>query len=292
MIKSMTGYCKTEISLGDQSCSAEVRSVNHRFLEARISLPKQFQYFEETLKRRLKKRVNRGKIDINLVMAFQEAEQGGLAITSGLWENLKTIKQELQDDIEQKIGLSIADLLNIKGLLVFEQPEIDSSKYESCYEKALDAGIDGLLEMRTREGELLYDEISKHLTNLKGLIEQIPPFLEQVLEKYRSRLKKNLHNLQLKYDQNDPRLMQEIGLFIDKSDVTEEIERFRSHLTHLNELLRTDIPVGRKVDFLLQELNREANTLCSKSCSSEMTALGVEMKCEIEKIREQVQNIE
>jgi uncharacterized protein (TIGR00255 family) len=292
MIKSMTGYCKTEVVCGEKSCRAEVRSVNHRYLEARISLPKQFQHFEETLKARLKRRITRGKVDINLAMTFQENEENGLVITRGLWDNVKALKNELQTDLGEPISLSMADLFNIKGLLLFEQIEVDNSDYKACYEKALDAALDGLIEMRSHEGKLLYKEISEHVNILKNLLIQIPDFLDEVVVNYRGRLEKNLRNLQLKYDANDPRLMQEIGIFIDRSDVTEEIERFRTHLTHLGDLLQKDVPVGRKIDFLLQELNREANTLCSKSCNAQMTAVGVEMKCEIEKIREQVQNIE
>jgi len=288
----MTGFCKTEVTLGDLTCDIELRSVNHRFLEARIFLPKQFQYLDEELKKQLKKSVRRGKVDISLTVNGVKQSQEKLVINPALWENLKNIKKELQTDLQQELDISMSDVLGVKGLLVYEQEEIQVEDYEQLFQEALEKGIQGLLAMRAREGELLQQEILTHVVKLQELVAQVPKFEAEVTEKYRQRLEKNLQYLDVKYDQHDPRIMQEIGLFLDRSDVSEEIERTRTHLTHLGELLNLEEPVGRKLDFMLQELNREANTLCSKASCSEMTAVGVEMKCEVEKIREQIQNIE
>jgi uncharacterized protein (TIGR00255 family) len=146
--------------------------------------------------------------------------------------------------------------------------------------------------MRQREGELLFNDIMGHVENLQQLINKVPQFKEDVVESYRQRLANNLEKLQIKYDKNDPRILQEVGIFMDRADITEELERFGSHLVQMRELLEGDLAVGRKLDFILQELYREANTLCSKANHIQVTQIGVDLKCEIEKIREQVQNIE
>jgi uncharacterized protein (TIGR00255 family) len=132
----------------------------------------------------------------------------------------------------------------------------------------------------------------KHLDNLQKLVDSLPGHKEEALTLYSRRLRKNLESIELKYDPEDPRIMQEIGIFLDRCDITEEIERFNTHLIQVGEIIRKDEPVGRKLDFLMQELNREANTICSKSNHTAITQIGVDMKCEIEKLREQVQNIE
>lgn len=292
MIRSMTGFCKTEVIHQDINCSVEIRSVNHRYLEARMHLPKQFQYFEESLKRTLKKKVHRGKVDVFFQLDTINGEEEKLSVNSEIWSNVKSIVTMLEKDVGHTIQLSLTDLLQIKGLLAYEQEDLDVGEYEALFEKAVEKAAAELTTMREREGALLAEGIEEHIAALESLVKKLPEFRQDVINAYKQKLEKNLQLLQVPLDENDARISQEIGLFIDKSDVTEEIERINTHLVQFRELIASNEPVGRKLDFILQELFREANTLCSKANHIQVTQIGVEMKSEIEKIREQVQNIE
>lgn len=288
----MTGFCKTEITYQDLMCNIEVRSVNHRYLEARVFLPKQFQYLEDHLKKVIKKKLSRGKVDINLQLNEESVLEERLYVERNTWENVQSILEMLEKDTGRSIDVSLSDLLQIKGLLAYQQEEKETETYESLFEQAINQGIEELVVMRQREGELLYKDIIEHVDSMQDLISRIPEYSTEVIEAYKQRLKNNLEKLEVKYNPDDPRIMQEIGIYMDRADITEELERFGSHLVQLREMLQSDEPVGRKLDFMLQELYREANTLCSKAGHTQITQVGVDLKCEIEKIREQVQNIE
>jgi len=292
MIKSMTGFCKSDVTFNNITCNVEVRSVNHRFLELRILLPKQFQSMEELLKRQARQMISRGKVDIYLQLNEQGEQDEKLSIADSVLENLKALIGILEKDIGRKIEINMSDLLHIKGLMIYKQDEKEPELYEKLFSMAVEEGINELIKMRQREGELLNTEIMTHVEKLQSLMQDVPKYVEEVVKNYSQRLKKNLKNLEVKYNPDDPRIMQEIGIFMDRSDITEEIERFNVHLVQMRELLVEDIPVGRKLDFILQELNREVNTLCSKSNHIQITQTGMELKSEIEKIREQIQNIE
>ena len=288
----MTGFCKTELSFQDLNCNVEIRSVNHRFLEAKIHLPRQFQYFEETLKKELKKKINRGKVDVYLQLDSQGVVAEKLAVNLQVWENVQSIVAVLEKDVGRNLGLNMSDLLQIKGLMGYEQDEKNHEDYEKLFIQSIQKGADELIKMRQREGELLMKDILGHVDALQKLVLGVPELRSEVVGAYTERMNKNLEKLTLKYDAEDPRIMQEVGIFMDRSDITEEIERFNSHLSQMRELLASDEPVGRKLDFIMQELNREANTLCSKANHIQVTQIGVDLKCEIEKVREQIQNIE
>ncbi len=292
MIKSMTGFCKTEVEYKNLTCNVEVRSVNHRFLEPRIHLPRQFQYLEENLKRLLKQKISRGKVDVYLQLDEANSLEEKLALDPNTLKNVNSIIGLIEKDIGRDLQVHLADLLQVKGLFSYDQEEKAVEDYEVLFSQAVEKGAEELIKMRYREGELLFSDIMEHVELLHKYIDQVPELRGEVVESYRQRLKKNLENLKLKYDEDDPRIMQEVGIFMDRSDITEEIERFGSHLVQLRELVQSDEPTGRKLDFLMQELYREANTLCSKANHIQVTQIGVDLKCEIEKIREQVQNIE
>lgn len=288
----MTGFCKAEVTYKNLVCNVEIRSVNHRFFDCRVSIPRQHQYLDETLKKQLKQSITRGKVDLVLTLDGENEESLKLNIDEKLLDSFIAVTKRAEKAMEREIPVTMSDLLNVKGLITSDPEEEAPEDYEALFKLAVEESVKGLLNMRGREGELLQKEIMTHVDIMRELIEKIPQFKDGVLENYKQKLQKNIENLSVEFDEDNPRVMQEIGFFLDRSDVTEEVERFRTHLTHLQELLTQDEPVGRKLDFLMQELNREANTLCSKSCSPEMTAIGVDLKCEIEKIREQIQNIE
>lgn len=292
MIKSMTGFCKTEAQNEDFSCNIEIRSVNHRFLEGRVNLPGEFQYLSETLKKQLKKQLSRGKVDVSITIKNESQSDLKLILNKGVWDSVKQLKSEIEADLGCEMEMSMSNVLGIKDLVSYETTKLDTEKHEAFLKDALAEAIVELIKMRQYEGELLYKEIDGHLDNLQTNIDLIPQYMDEMAVKFKDRLIKNISKLNIDVSADDPRIIQEIGIFADKSDLSEEIERFNTHLIHFRKILNGEEAVGRKLDFLTQELNREANTICSKSNHTKVSQIGVELKSEIEKIREQIQNIE
>lgn len=292
MIHSMTGFCKAEVELAGRACSVEMRSVNHRYLDARITLPKAFAHLEEELKKALKTHLTRGKVDVSLGLVGAEAVEERIEPDLVVWEQVTEALAQLEARGDRKVEVSLGDLLQIKGLLNSVPVGDDDYDYPALFQKAIEEGAKQLAQMRAVEGGHLKREILEHVSGLEELVAQVPSYEAEVAKAYKERMLGNLAKLDLDLSDDDPRLLQEIGFFLDRADVTEEVERFNTHLKHLTSLLEADEPVGRKLDFLMQELNREANTLCSKAGHPKITEIGVTLKSEIEKIREQVQNIE
>lgn len=292
MIQSMTGYGKAEVSKKGVSCSVELRSVNSKFLDSRIKLPKEFALLEDQLKAVLKEKLSRGKVDLHLSLEHETNKAEVLKLDPVVLENTIQLIHDLEEKTGRTVSSNFSDFLNIRGLVIYETTSEDTEFYQELFIDTIRQGVDELLQMRKREGELLCQEILTHAQTCQDLIQDVPSYSQEILENYRQRLQKNLESLEVKYGADDPRILQEIGIITDRCDVTEELERFQTHLTHLRELSQKEIPVGRKLDFLMQEMNREANTLCSKANHSKITAIGVNLKCEIEKMREQIQNIE
>ena len=288
----MTGYYKTDVEINDKSCNMEIRSVNHRYLEVKLRIPKQFRSLEDKLTAIVKKLLTRGKVDISINLEKSSIPLEKMELNLPLWEKINDIIQILDKDYQKKVNINLSDLMNAKDLLTYQQTDTDSEIFEQLFRKTIKTGIKGLIEMRKTEGKLLLIEIEQHLEKMKELIDQVPKFRQEILTIYQNKLKKNLKQLSLDYQENDPRILQEIGIFMDRIDISEELERFNTHLIHFKELLDSPDPVGRKLDFLLQEFNREANTLCSKANHTNIAKIGVELKSEIEKVREQIQNIE
>ena len=268
MIKSMTGFCKTDVQHQNLSCSIEIKSVNHRFLDARIHLPKQFQYLEEEVKKQLKGPLQRGKVDVHIQLDKVEDEKERLKLDRDVWDNVKSIVSDIEQDLGKAVQINMSDLLSIRNLLSYEQKAVESDEaYKSLFDKAVQKGVEELLKMRQREGELLLKELLPRIDNMKALLKGISAYKQEALDNQKQKLQKNIEALGIKYEENDPRITQEIGIFLDRSDITEELERFNSHLIQMDELFQSRDAIGR-------------------------TQIGVSLKSEIEKIREQAQNIE
>lgn len=288
----MTGFCKTEAQNEDQTCNIEIRSVNHRFLEARVSLPSELQYLSESLKKQLKKQLSRGKVDVSISVKNESHSEVALTLNANLWNSVKQLHQKVEADLGRQVDISMSNILGVKDLVSYDTPKFESEKCETFIKDSLEKAVIELIKMRQYEGELLFKEIDNHLNCLKTNIDLIPQYLEEMAVKFKERLIRNINKLNIDVSADDPRIIQEIGIFADKSDISEEIERFNTHLIHFRKLIDSEEAVGRKLDFLTQELNREANTICSKSNHTKVSQIGVELKSEIEKIREQIQNIE
>lgn len=292
MIRSMTGFGRADDSADGWHCNVELRSVNNRYLEIRFKLPQGMTYIEEELKNILKKRLGRGKIDCTIILTPEDSETGGLVWNETLLRQYSKLLDSFQDIIGREIEVTLGNLTNIKELIQPEGWEKHRAAVEPLLRKTLGEAVEKLMSMREREGAALKEDLLSHLEAIGGQIDLILPMAKGVPENQAKRLRDNLKRLLDKVPVNEERLAQEIAITADRYDVSEEITRGKTHLDHLEHMLREGGEMGRKFDFLLQEVNREANTLSAKSNDAEISARVVEIKSLVEKLREQIQNIE
>jgi uncharacterized protein (TIGR00255 family) len=292
VIKSMTGFGRGRDAIGDVEVVTEIRAVNHRFLEISVKLPRSYYCFEPEVKKIVGKNVSRGKFDISITRSGGK----GSLIDIILDENLAVNYFNCLTRMKQKLGLSteisISDMLTLKDLVVpVEIPE-GIEKERPLVENSLVKALNSLDQMRTSEGAVLWKDIENRLDWISETTRQIEGFVGQVTVAARDKFEKRIKELVGGIELDADRLLLEAALMADRSDVTEELTRLHSHITQFRSFGESGSPLGRKLDFLLQEIQREVNTLGSKSGSTEIAAYVVGMKSELEKIREQTQNIE
>ncbi|MGD8573374.1 MAG: YicC/YloC family endoribonuclease [Gammaproteobacteria bacterium] len=288
MIRSMTGFARGEDRGEGGVLAWEVRSVNHRYLETHLRLPEEFRPLEPAVRELVGRRLGRGKVDCQLRFEAGEAGGVGLAVDEDLARELVRAAERLADVAGQPARLTPSELLRWPG--VVRQPELDLAPVHERALALLGEVLDDLVESRRREGERIARMIEERCAQMAGLVaaarERLPAVRELIRERYRERLA----TLQIEADAE--RLEQEMALIAQKMDVDEELDRLDSHVTEVRDILGRSEPVGRRLDFLMQEFNREANTLGSKSQDTETTRISVDMKVLIEQMREQIQNIE
>jgi uncharacterized protein (TIGR00255 family) len=288
MIRSMTAFARHQENGEWGELTWEVRSVNHRYLEAMVRLPEDLRAIEPAVRERVTQRLGRGKIECNLRYKPAPAGLAPLQINQALVEQILGAAETMAHRLHSSHHPSIMDVLRWPGVL--ESGEQDFTPVQEAAMVAFDQTLDTLLATREREGARLAELISQRVAGLRQQVglarERMPQVIEGVRERLKSRLSEVVENL----DQD--RLEQEMALLAQRLDVDEEMDRLTTHLDEVERVLGQDEPVGRRLDFLMQELNREANTLGSKSSDSTTTAVSVEMKVLIEQMREQVQNIE
>jgi len=292
MIKSMTGYGGAKGVSGKLEIAVEIKSVNNRYLDSSIKLPRVFNAFEETFKTIVHGAISRGKVDVYVTIDSSNADDIEIKINRPLVEAyvyaLRTIawENELSSDIR------VADLTRFPDILQAEKREVDSEKLCTDIGEVLKAALVSFNEMRLREGEKLSKDISMRLDEIERLTEIASDLSPRSVEEYRKKLEARMSEVLQTANIDEARILTEAALFADRVAINEEVVRLRSHIAQLREMLSTDEPVGRKIDFLVQEFNREANTIGSKGNDTELSKVIVALKAEIEKIREQAQNIE
>jgi len=292
MLKSMTGYGKGQASSEKVALTVEIRSVNHRYSDISIKAPRVLMALENDVKRQVNARLGRGKID---VFVFQETSSVTLAqptINRPLAAAYVQLFEQLCSEFSVNSGIPLTLLANQKDVIVLKEAEISAEDAGPILASAVDAALDAIEGMRLREGTALGSDIEGRLGEVAKLLGEIEERAPQIPLEWQKRLQERLARLQKDFEYDPQRVAQEIALFADRCDISEEIVRFHSHLNQFRSLLAAKEPVGRQMDFLVQELNREVNTIGSKSNDAEMTRLVVTVKAELEKIREQVQNVE
>ncbi|MCU7960158.1 MAG: YicC family protein [gamma proteobacterium symbiont of Bathyaustriella thionipta] len=287
-ICSMTGFASIDHELDGIRLMWEIRSVNHRYLDISIRLPDAWRALEPEVRQLASRVFRRGKIDCSLRISELDDADAEICIDEQKLQQLVKAVRSVSDKLWDATPLSTLDMLKWPG--VVQQRELSAATLRPALLKLLQQGVDSLYESRLREGDALCEALLSRVTVLQQLIEQAEASLPEVLKQFRLRLQARLQELAAEIDEQ--RLAQEMALLAQKLDVSEEIDRLRTHLFEIERLLQQGGVLGRRLDFLMQELNREANTIASKSADAGLTQLAVEMKVSIEQMREQVQNIE
>ena len=288
MISSMTAYARKEINQSWGTASWELRSVNQRYLETYIRMPEQFRSLEPIIRERLRGRLTRGKIECNLRFELDPASQHQeLSLNEDLARQVLSAVNWIKT--EYKSGdVNPIDVLRWPGVLSAKEQNLDSMSQEIL--ALLDEAINELITVREREGEVLRDLIIQRLDSITTEVEKIRQWMPQILEWQKERLQNKLAEANIELDKS--RLEQEIVLMAQRIDVAEELDRLMTHVKETYAILKKNEAVGRRLDFMMQEFNRESNTIASKSINADVTASAIELKVLIEQIREQVQNIE
>ena len=296
MIRSMTGFGRASFQVEELAFDVEVRSVNHRYLDARVRLPRPLASFEADVRGRIQQRFARGKVDLSV------SAPGGAMTPSRLEIDLEAARQYLRAaaDLggERDVAgqLEVGTLLALPGVSRFAEPDVSAEELQSGLSRAVDSALEALEAMRASEGAALERDLLARLSRVEELVDLLEQRAGAVQDSVRERLQRRAEQLALETGPVDEaRLRQEIVLAADRMDVTEEIVRLRSHVQQFREIVAggdSGKPVGRRLDFLLQEFGREANTIGSKGSDAPIAHQVVELKTEIERIREQVQNVE
>jgi uncharacterized protein (TIGR00255 family) len=290
---SMTGFGQASKAFNNYQIQVEVKSVNHRFLEMNIRLPREWSRSEDAVKQKLRFFLQRGKVDVHVSIVREISGNPVVTLDWSLAEAYFNAAMQLRTKFSLPDTLSIQDFLQIPELIKLEEPskEADPLIQEQVL-ACLDEALLDLQMMRQNEGEHLQKDLSARLTVLHLLLHSMQNLAPMVIEQYRIKLRIRLQDALEGVQIEEQRLLQEVMLHIDRTNIDEELTRLESHFQQFDQLLQAGEPVGRKLDFLLQEMNREVNTIGSKANDSELIKDVVEMKAELEKMREQVQNIQ
>lgn len=289
----MTGFGRAECEDGDYSYKAEVRSVNNRFIDITTRLPKAFQDMELALKKLIKSHCARGSINITITLANSNGNAGeweikpNLPLAAQYVDAVKEIQTTL--GLEGKVNLD--SVIGLRDVLKVEPIAIDPAK-ESLLLSMAESALASLQKMREEEGQHLKQDLSERIDSIEKHAAEIGKRQPEVIQEYKNKLKEKIKLLTEGIDLDEARLAQETAILADRCDITEEITRLSSHLNQFRKLFEANEPIGRKLEFITQEINREVNTMGSKSSDSQMSNLVIEIKSTLEKIREQLQNIE
>ena len=292
MIKSMTGFGRADMLFDDYKINVEVKTVNNRYLDINTKVYKQYSFLEETARECISKALSRGKADMFIQIEPVGSDDVAVVLNEGLAVEYKNAMDKLAEIVDVKSDISVSAFLRLPDVFNVEKKEKDKEKIIADCRLCIEAAIDDLSKNRSREGERLKVFFDDCIANIKQILSVIKERSPHTVDEYRNKMKERIEELLNGVEIDESRLITEVGIFADKVNITEEIIRFESHLQEYAHLLTSDVSIGRKLDFIIQELNREANTMGSKCNDYIISKSVVELKSEIEKLREQVQNIE
>ena len=292
MLRSMTGYGRSQKIINGRDISVEIRSVNHRYYEYSSRIPRTYNYIDEKLKALLKSSVSRGKVEVSVTINNIEGKDSQIAVNKGIAEGYVTALRSISDELGLVDDLTLSKLIRIPDIFNIQKTPDDEEQIWADVSEVTAEALERFIAMRETEGERLKNDIlekADFIIERVGMVEEQSPL---TVEAYRNKLYKKLSEILADKNIDEQRIITEAAIFSEKIAVDEETVRLRSHIAQLRDILESDESVGRKLDFIVQEINREANTIGSKAQDLNITRIVVDMKSEIEKIREQIQNVE
>lgn len=293
MIKSMTGFGRCELADGERKFTIEMKGVNHRYLDVNIRMPKKLNFFETAIRNLLKQSVSRGKVDIFITYEDLSEGQAVLKYNETLAKEYLVCLKQMEESFGLENDIRVSTLSRYPEVLTMEEQALDAEEIWNVLKKAMEGALEQFVETRTMEGENLKKDILSKLDGMQKLVAYIEERSPEIVKEYREKLEEKVKELLEDSQIDDGRIAAEVLIFADKICTDEEVVRLKSHISHMQEVLRSEESgIGRKLDFIAQEMNREANTILSKANDLEVSNCGIDLKTEIEKVREQIQNIE
>lgn len=291
-MKSMTGYGRAREASNEREIVVELRAVNHRYLDVNVKAPRGYGFLEEAIKKLAASKISRGKVDIYISVTDLAAQETTITLNHELAQSYFDALVELRDALHLHDDISVMSIAKMPDVLVSQRVEVDADALTASVSEVFNEAVKQFDEMRQIEGEKLADDIRNRMNTIKEIVEQVEIRSPERVTAYREKLEKRMNEILADSTVDEQRILTEAAIFADKTAVDEETVRLRSHLDQLDNMLKDCKPVGRKLDFLVQEMNREANTIGSKANDSILANYVIALKAEIEKIREQIQNIE
>jgi len=292
MIKSMTGFGRAVAETDGYVITVEIKSVNHRYFEFSSRIPRQYGFLDDKLKSYINSRVSRGKVECYVSIDALNTEAAQVVVNNTLASAYVSALKELSTNYDLKEDFGASTVARFQDVLVVKKADEDEEKIWSYVKSVTDTALDKFIAMRTVEGEKMKNDISSRADYILSCVEYIEKRSPETVKEYNDKLVERVHDLIGDVSLDEGRVIQEVAIYADKVAVAEETVRLRSHLDQLKAFINADEPVGRKMDFLVQEINRETNTIGSKANDVDIARKVVDIKAEVEKIREQIQNIE
>ena len=292
MIKSMTGYGRAVATVSGREFTVELRSVNNRYLDCTVKLPRVLSFAEDAVKQAVKAAVSRGKVDVFISLKSESAEDTTITLNKSVLEGYLAAMRQMVAEFDVRDDICVSTVSRLPEVFSVEKPQVDEEQLLKDLMEVVNQALAGYDAMRCTEGQALDADLRSRGNTILELVSQVEQGNAQTVIDYRTRLENKLREVLEATNIDESRILTEAAIFADKVAVDEETVRLRSHLAQMNEMLTTGGAVGRKLDFLLQEMNREANTIGSKCTDVRLARVVVDIKAELEKIREQTQNIE
>ena len=291
MIKSMTGYGKSSLSLNSREYQVEIKTVNHKYIDTNIRIPRVISYLEEEVRKTIASKIKRGKVDISIGFENYSKEGNDIRINTELAKMYIQNLKKLAEEENLSADIQVTDITKMPDVLIIKN-DLDENIIKEEIKQVLNDAIEQVLIMREKEGIKISEDILNKISQIETKVEEIFGLSTGLIEEYVVKLEARVKEILKTEEIDKSRLMQEIVIYADKCSVEEEITRMRSHISQLRELIKTNEPTGKKMDFIIQEMNRETNTIGSKANNLEITNRIVTIKTILEDIREQIQNIE
>lgn len=292
MVRSMTGYGRAVETVNGREFTVEIRSVNNRYLDCSVKLPRTLAFAEDRVKQAVKGYISRGKVDVYITQHAEGSPDVNVTLNEGVVAGYVAAMRQMAEQFKLREDISVALVSRMPDVFVLDKPQVDEEQLLGDLLSVMQSALDNFNAMREREGQALKDDLTFRGNTIRTLVKQVEEGSTQTVEDYRMRLLDKIQELLASTNIDESRILTETAIFADKVAVDEETVRLRSHLEQMDSMLAAGGAMGRKLDFLLQEMNREANTIGSKCSDLRLTRMVVDIKAELEKIREQVQNIE